>query len=343
VGGLASFAIIVLVICAYAFSSGYVAQYPAEKVGPSKFACDTSIRNAKYETGLQSLSLSVPEEEKPIFDLLDQQQFTLQLDLLSTVASCRTFTAWQILGASTKSLPLVSCFDSDGILSANISLPYQGVTIQFILLDIQVVGAVRVGLEGQERENGAYALGKLDFRQTFYVDSDRTLGQAATVNLQLTKVYRLGCEYFFFHYFLSKAINETDSISSSGSVFSGLWYPTFTVDKNQMFISDETYRTSTQESHTTLTIIISETSFFIKNRQSPIAKQPEVVFHNLLFTIVCLEIFGLIFLFFKLALFPIGHAFIKHCHRNHRIQLMMNIRNNDEKKQVHDVAIELGQ
>ena len=90
-----------------------------------------------------------------------------------------------------------------------------------------------------------------------------------------------------------------------------------------------------------LNIIISEASFFVKNRQSPIAKQPEVIFHNLLFTIVCLELFGLIFLLFKLALLPMGRIFVRYWHRNHRIQPVMNTQKSDEKGSVHDVIMDL--
>jgi hypothetical protein len=107
-----------------------------------------------------------------------------------------------------------------------------------------------------------------------------------------------------------------------------------------MFITDNTYRTSTKGTWTTLTIINSETSFCIRNHQSPIAKQPEIVFHNLLFTIVCLEIFGLIFLFFKLALFPLGKSFVEFYHRRNRIQPFMN-ENKGKKEQHHHVIIEL--
>ncbi len=79
---------------------------------------------------------------------------------------------------------------------------------------------------------------------------------------------------------------------------SSIWYPTFQVDKNQIFLSEENHMTTTDLSKTTSTIILSETSFHIKNHQAPIAKQPEIIFHNLLFTIVCLEIFRLIFILF---------------------------------------------
>ena len=63
-----------------------------------------------------------------------------------------------------------------------------------------------------------------------------------------------------------------------------------------------------------------------------IAKQPEVIFHNLLLTIVSLEIFGLI---------PMGHILLKHCHRNPRIQPVLG--NSENKEKVHDDIIELGE
>jgi len=106
------------------------------------------------------------------------------------------------------------------------------------------------------------------------------------------------------------------------SEFAGIWYPTFVVDKNQIFLSEEQYMTITDLSKTTLLIIISETPFYIKNHQAPIAKRPEIIFHNLLFIIVCLEIFGLIFLLFKLMFIPLFKCLLnrgKH-HQNRRVQ-----------------------
>ncbi len=77
---------------------------------------------------------------------------------------------------------------------------------------------------------------------------------------------------------------------------------------------------ATDLSKITLSIIISETSFYIKNNQAPIAKRPEIVFHNLLFTIVFLEIFGLVFLLFKLIFIPLFE------HLQHRKKFHQNIR-----------------
>ena len=86
---------------------------------------------------------------------------------------------------------------------------------------------------------------------------------------------------------------------------------------------------------TTITIIISETSYYIQNHQSLIAKQSEIIFHNLLFTIVCLEIFGLIFLLFKLAFLPLIHIIGQHFKNDKRVQPMTNENDNKDVENPH--------
>ncbi len=100
-------------------------------------------------------------------------------------------------------------------------------------------------------------------------------------------------------------MNETEPLSGSDSDFAGIWYPTFTYSLSQMFIDANSYVMYANLTSTTLTIGISETSYYVKNDQSPIAKQPEVIFHTLLFIIVCLELCALIFVVCKLLLIPI--------------------------------------
>ncbi len=108
-----------------------------------------------------------------------------------------------------------------------------------------------------------------------------------------------------------KVINQTEPLSNGEVEFSGIWYPTFVVDNYQMFISPQTYITLANLTATTVTIVISETSYYIQNREFPIAKQTEIIFHDLLLTIVVLEIFGLVFLIFKLALIPLVKTITK--------------------------------
>ena len=187
IGGLISLAIMALLLFAYTFSITFYQQYPSENSAPSTFACDEIIRNVKYETGLQSLSITASKEEQPMFDLLNKQHFILRLDLLNTVASCESLYVQQILGSATSKL-IFTCTDSIGILTAAVELAYQKAIIKWILNDIALIGAVRISLSADGQEHELYQLKKLDFSQTFYDDSNRTLAQMATINLKLTKV-----------------------------------------------------------------------------------------------------------------------------------------------------------
>jgi hypothetical protein len=95
-----------------------------------------------------------------------------------------------------------------------------------------------------------------------------------------------------------------------------------------VFLTANNYALSTIITSITLTIDISETPYYIKNVQSPIARQAEVIFHTLLFTILCLEISGLAFLIVKLLLIPLYEKISrKFCHKE-----------NAEDEPVHVVA-----
>jgi hypothetical protein len=59
----------------------------------------------------------------------------------------------------------------------------------------------------------------------------------------------------------------------------------------------------------------SLSSNYVSNIQQAIARQTEAVFHNLHFTIVFLELFGLIFLICKLFLVPLFRAIHERLHR----------------------------
>ena len=100
-------------------------------------------------------------------------------------------------------------------------------------------------------------------------------------------------------------VNETEPLFGSESVFSGIWYPTFTYSTDDMFITASSYVMLSNLSLTTLTFDITETSYYMKNIQSPIAKQPEVIFRTLLFAFLCLEICAMAFLICKLLLIPL--------------------------------------
>jgi len=173
---------------AYAFAISFLNQYPSEKVGPSNFACDTTIRNAKFATSLQALAVPVSDEEQPIFDMLNEQNFTLHLSFINTLATCRLLTISEISASSTISLGYTSCTDQNGTLSAKISLPQHDIKVQAVIDDIQLVGGVKVGLSSPSLQNDPYSLQGLNFTQTFYSKTAQTLAQEAVLELAITKV-----------------------------------------------------------------------------------------------------------------------------------------------------------
>lgn len=82
IGGLASIAVIILLGFAFSFSSLFVEQYPLEDTPDLRLACDPSLKNAKFDTSLQSLSIQRTNSEQKIFQLLNNQNFLLNVDFI---------------------------------------------------------------------------------------------------------------------------------------------------------------------------------------------------------------------------------------------------------------------
>ena len=173
---------------AYGFGISYLNQYPAEKVGPSTFACDETLRNAKFQSNLQSRAVPVSDEEQPIFDLLDNQNFTMNVDFLNTAMQCTAVSILEVIESSTSTLAFSSCANVSGILSISVPLPQHDVTVRFVLADVQLIGGVRMGLSSVGQEGDIYTVQELNFRQVFYSVSGRTLAQKVTVQVAITKV-----------------------------------------------------------------------------------------------------------------------------------------------------------
>ncbi|CAF0867159.1 unnamed protein product [Rotaria sordida] len=289
VGGLVSFSIVVLVSCAYAFSNAYLKQYLIETSTDSYFACDVSICNAKFETHLQTLTIPPSETEQKMFNLLNEQRLSLNIDFINTFINCDVISIQALFGNNWSTMRWSTCQNINSILSLSIPLPYQHISIQIILAQVQTISALRGGVSGNKYEEDSYKLKKLNFYKSFS-KNESVLAQTLLVSLALTKV-----------------INETLSVKDEKSDFSGIYIPTYTIDLNSLFLSREQYIRSTSQT-ILLSIVLTETPYYVKNQQQPIAKQPEIVFHNVLFTVACLKIFGLIFILYKLIFKPIYHS-----------------------------------
>lgn len=126
--------------------------------------------------------------------------------------------------------------------------------------------------------------------------NDQTISQTLNVQFEFTKV-----------------INRTEGLASNDPVtYSGIWIPTVTndlIDDRLIYekLGDHLRYLSSEQ---ILSIDFSETQFFIKNSQEPIARAGEIFFHNVLFSTVCIELFALIFLLFKLVLLPLLRCFL---------------------------------
>jgi hypothetical protein len=73
------------------------------------------------------------------------------------------------------------------------------------------------------------------------------------------------------------------------------------VDLNSLFLTQDQYVRSTS-TLTILTVVVSETAYYVKNLQQPIAQRSEIIFHNLLFTELLLGLFSLMIIMYKLCL-----------------------------------------
>ncbi|CAF1129062.1 unnamed protein product, partial [Didymodactylos carnosus] len=272
IGGLMSFAIVVLVSFAYWFSSAYLKQYPIESVGDAKFSCDPTMRNAKFTSGLQLLSQPKSDKEVPIYRMLDSQQFTLRIDFVNTLFKCSNVSIVQNIGSNQIVLYPSHCNDEHITLAVSINLPLHQMETQFNLTGPYSIGGVSICLSGppstSNEEN--VSVQQLDFCQFFENIDDRSaFAKLSTIELKLTKV-----------------INKTVGLSAvDEDQFSGLWIPTFNI---QTTITDELYYSQQGDylrylpAQTSLIVQLSETQFYIKNIQEPIARQAEIIFHNIL-------------------------------------------------------------
>jgi hypothetical protein len=86
-----------------------------------------------------------------MFDLLDAQPFTLNIDLVQTAFTCEDqFYVQRLNGYKITIVPVTKCETSynETILSLGILLPAQVVSVQLVLPGLKTIGAIRIGLTG---------------------------------------------------------------------------------------------------------------------------------------------------------------------------------------------------
>ncbi|CAF4245356.1 unnamed protein product, partial [Rotaria magnacalcarata] len=187
IGGLFTIALIVLLIQTYVFANNFVFQYPAASVGSSNFACDVTLRNTLFDTSLKSLAIPPSSEEQDMFDLLNNQQWTLHVNLINTAINCSSISPYEIIGTSSIALSLVTCKSVDSVVKTTIVFSNHVEQLQIVLNDINVIGSIAVGLTGLGSTVGSKSAQQINFIQAFY-NTNETLVQSIPITLQLIMV-----------------------------------------------------------------------------------------------------------------------------------------------------------
>ncbi|CAF4729048.1 unnamed protein product, partial [Rotaria sp. Silwood2] len=293
IGGTVSAGVIVFLAFAYAFSSAYYKRYPIEKVVSSPwFGCHHEMINAKFSSSLQVLQHShLTDDTFLVYEMLDQQPYTLIIDLINTAFTCNDSIVMQrIFSHKLMPVQITSCNSiyNESSISLSFLLPGRAMNLQMTLPGVLTVGIVRIFLKGpgQSKDDGRIILRELDFSSVFAAaTTDHVLAPLAEFDIQMTAV-----------------INQTAPLSLSAKpIFSTAWSLALNVKLDEIFTFETRY-TFYKRAKTIISITLVDTVFFVNNVQQPITRQNEIIFRNLLFTVVVVEVFQLAFLIFKIFL-----------------------------------------
>ena len=238
--------------------------------------------------------------------LLNDQELNLDVSFyLNTVFKCTSdeVTLNYLLGSTwLPVLSYLSCNSSNYIVSCSAVLPnnLKLITVQFTLPNRYIIGGLRVGLNGAGKKvSSTVTLQDLAFSQTLN-RSGYMLGPDAHIALHLTKVINI----------TSPLVNGNDDI------LTGIWTGSFMVNYYGSFITDTQYMNAYPETSRNVTLVISETPYYILNTQSPIARLPEIVYHDFLFITMIIGMFVLVFVIYEVLILPCFIVLIRRCKSN---------------------------
>lgn len=274
-GGLISLSLFVLICFAGWFSMSFALLYPIEQTSSQEQAsvvCDQLLINAKFSSSLQLLSTSKHIDEKPIFSLLDEQKITLNTQFVSTGFVCNDLAMQQNRGHGL-SIPSTDfkCSSNDSILNVSTNLPQHVVTMQFDLNGPYFVGGLHICLSTPSitLDDGKYTAQRMEYCRFFFVPN-QILTSYPIVNIRMTKV-----------------INRTISMTLTDNVtYTGIWLPTVSMDSltDDILLSQKGEYYRYLPSKIVLIIQTTESEFYMKNTQEPIARTYEIIFTTILFS-----------------------------------------------------------
>ncbi|CAF3826863.1 unnamed protein product [Adineta steineri] len=294
IGGLMSFSLLVLLVFAFLFSNEYVNLYPIEEPTNSKMICDEKLRNSHFETNLKLLTATRSDQDQIIFDMLNNQPFTLVVNFINTNFDCEQLEILEGTGHNLhEPVSEMTCMKLNSSQIIHTSIPsYHEVTFQYTIKHFAPIGGLYICLMGPGNisDDGMNTLRETKFCK-WIAQENQTIGYTPEVNLLNTKI-----------------INRTANlIQGKPTKSSGVWQTTFIGSE----LSDQLLYNRRGEYHrylsveTVFTISLNENHFYVENNQEPIARKAEANFHTVLFMSLALEMFCLTFLMFKLIFVPL--------------------------------------
>ncbi|CAF1688581.1 unnamed protein product, partial [Adineta ricciae] len=167
---------------------------------------------------------------------------------------------------------LFSCYPTDTSLVVSIKLPFHVSSVKMTLQGNNTIQGVRVGLSAEYSRIGDSWTQALNFSKMFH-DRSKMMSQNMNIHLELTKV-----------------INVTEGLTKNDqTTYSGLWFPTFTFDPDQLFKNTTLLNDHPQ---TILDVGTSETPFF-----------------TILFAGICIDLLAMLFLLLGLWIIPVIKLF----------------------------------
>ncbi|CAF0977854.1 unnamed protein product [Adineta ricciae] len=299
IGGLFSFACLVLFAFTSGFAFEFLSLYPIEKSFTPFFSCDNPLTNSVFESALQLPLTSTDGDQWDIFNMLDDQLLTVTVDFLNTVADCSCITIQQNRpGLEHLTVPHKLCTlqHDNATRSITFDLLAHHIDIQINITGPYFIGGIRLCLRGNGRTKGEHTLHALDTCHLF-LSLNETLLPVAACDIVMIKVINV-----------TKPLNIGDN-----TLYHGRWSPSFARSSifDALFYKQYGQHYRYQNKRMIFMFTMREYPFYLQNIQQPIVRRAELVFHTLLFCTLIIELFSISFLLFKLVAKPLMHMAIR--------------------------------
>ena len=298
IGGLASVVIFTIIIYCSIFAYFYFYSYPIETTDPVGKACDETKRNSKFDNALQLPLPGTDGTYWKIFDMLDQQPFTMLIQLINTRAQCENITVERNRRTGTPlSMVDTNCTSDAKKISSSFSfsLPTHQSIVRVGINGPFFIGALRLCLRGKAESEGEetafHRLHALDVCTLFYTNK-QTIGLSTSFTVRLIKVINV-----------TKPLKRSDM-----TYYDGRWAPFILYNdvlSDQSYFAEKGEHLRYASKQTTLHLQLNEEIYFVQNNQSPIIRRGALFFHTVLFMFSLIEIFAMIFLLYKLWFHPL--------------------------------------